>query len=222
MVTVSFSPVGAPWLSVTCWPAAKPTSPPGARMVPPLATCWPISSTSPAVATMSPWLVTAPRPAPLSVSTPPFMKALSVMSSDEATNEPPTFTTPPLPMKTPFWFSRKTLPVDVSVPKMSDWPPPMTRFSVAPWPLAKLTLPPAPIEKVDQSITALVEVWLTVRLVPIGAPMVALPARTDPPVGRTGLAAADVAASAPSATNGGGKQQAERERRRHLPVSVAR
>jgi len=53
---------------------------------------------------------------------------------------------------------------------------------VAPLPLANVTLPPLPIEKPDQSITALRLVWVTVVVEPL-LPIRAVPATTWPPLG---------------------------------------
>ena len=66
---------------------------------------------------------------------------------------------------------------------------PVTRFSVAPEPLRKLTLPPEPMEKVFQLMIALPEDWVTVSPPVVSEPMLAVPAATRPPVGRTGAAA---------------------------------
>ena len=56
-------------------------------------------------------------------------------------------------------------------------------MSVAPVPLLKLTLPPAPIENVCQSTMARAELWSTVTA---DAPLVRVadPATTCPPVGK--------------------------------------
>ena len=61
---------------------------------------------------------------------------------------------------------------------------PVTRLSVAPLPLAKVTVLPAPIENADQSMIALSELWVISRLPAAGVPMSATPAVTVPPLGR--------------------------------------
>ena len=70
-----------------------------------------------------------------------------------------------------------------SWPAIVDRSPPVTRLSVAPVPLLKLTLPPEPIENVCQSTMARAELWSTVT---VDAPFVrvAVPATTCPPVGK--------------------------------------
>ncbi len=72
----------------------------------------------------------------------------------------------------------------------------MTRLSVAPLPLSNWTVPPWPIEKLCQSMTALPELWA----ISVVAPLVVIPAEPAtilPPDGMTWAVAAD--ASTPDA-----------------------
>ncbi len=74
----------------------------------------------------------------------------------------------------------------VSEPSSCEGTLPVTRFSVAPEPLLKLTAPPLPIENVFQLMMAARDDWLMVMLLLAGAPMVAVPEVTLPPVGSAG------------------------------------
>jgi len=69
---------------------------------------------------------------------------------------------------------------------MAETDDPVTRLRVAPEPLLNWTVAPEPIEKPDQLMIALLEVWVTVRLESDAAPMLAEPACTTPPVGKAG------------------------------------
>ena len=69
---------------------------------------------------------------------------------------------------------------------MAETELPVTRLRVAPEPLLNWTVPPEPTEKPDQLMIARLEVWVTVRLEPDAAPMLAEPACTTPPVGSAG------------------------------------
>ena len=118
------------------------------------------------------------------------MKSASGRSRVEATKEPPTLTTPDLPMITPLGLSRKTSPEAVSRPSMAEIVAPVTRLRVAPAPLLNCTVPPEPMEKPCQSMIALADDWLTVSWVGDGAVTAAVPATTLAPVGRVGPARA--------------------------------
>src|SRR5450631_1242686 len=70
---------------------------------------------------------------------------------------------------------------------MVDEVEPVTRLRIADAASGcrNLTLPPAPTEKLFQSMMALVEFWLTVSALPDAAPITAWPDTTVPPRGST-------------------------------------
>nr|WP_246136755.1 hypothetical protein [Nitrospirillum amazonense] len=154
-------------------------------MVPSLVTLRAISRTSPPVEEILPRFLTSASVSPLNSRVPPAMKASLAMSSVLAVKLPPVTTTPLDPTTTPAGLMTYSVPVAFSVPRMVDRLPPVTRFSVAPLPLLKLTVPPWPMEKLFQSMMARWLPWLTVRLP--GPPLILPdPAWKAPPVGRVG------------------------------------
>ena len=71
---------------------------------------------------------------------------------------------------------------------IADDAEPVTRLSVAPEPLLKLTVPPCPTEKLFQLTIALFDDWLIVNVPFAGVPIVAVPDVTVPPLGSAGPA----------------------------------
>nr|WP_316170072.1 MULTISPECIES: hypothetical protein [unclassified Bradyrhizobium] len=167
------SPVG---LSVIASPAPSPTRPSGTVIVPLLDTVPPISPTNaPLAPEIAPALLTAAEaPLPVKIRRPALKSALP-MSSVEATKPPPTCTDPVGVIAMPLGLTRNTCPFALTWPAMVEVVVPVTRLRMAAlefgW--TKLTLFPALTEKLFQSTIALEDVWLIVRVLPAGAPIVA-------------------------------------------------
>src|SRR5438045_5111114 len=106
---------------------------------------------------------------------------------------PPTSTEALGANSTPFGLVRKTWPLEVRRPKISDGLVPVTRFSATEEALGwlKLTQALEPIEKLSHCRIALLVPWSTCSLFGLYV-SVALPAVTRPPVGS---AVAEVCAS---------------------------
>jgi len=103
-------------------------------------------------------LITFAFESPDSVSAlPPCMNAQLQISSVDATNRPPVLITPAGPTTMPCGLITYRLPVAVSLPRIAEGEPPITRFSVVPAPLSNVTLLFLPIEKLFHSMTPRVE-----------------------------------------------------------------
>ena len=118
------------------------------------------------------------------------------MSSVEATSAP-TLTEAPLPNKTPFGLTRKTLPLADRRPRMLDGSEPSTRFSATEslpgW--MKRTASFVPILKLCQLITTFCVLWL-MTVVPAPVLMAAVPDLTTPPTGAANALAPQAMATA--------------------------
>ncbi len=124
------------------------------------------------------------------------MKSRSEMSSVEAVKAA-ALTVPLLVMAMPLGFTRNTCPLALICPAITLVASPVTRFSSADWApgCAMFTALPSPTEKLVQFTTARSECWVMFILPADGAPMVAEPAATSPPVGRSlAMAALEMAA----------------------------
>ena len=138
------------------------------------------------------------------------MKSASVIASVEATN-PPTFTCEVGEKRTPLGLRRKTRPLAVREPWMTEGSAPTTRLSRTERAegCSKWTVWPAPTEKLSQLIAARSVVWRTVMTWPTVA-TAAAPAVT---FGATGKGPAQATPATPRAC-----RKAKRRRR----VGVAR
>src|ERR1700722_14016113 len=98
---------------------------------------------------------------------------------------PPTLTCEPRPKITPLGLSKKTCPLDDSLPSISEGSEPSTRFNATDWALGctKLTCASAPMLKVFQLVTRLALCWVTVMLA-LDCLMLPAPAAILPPVGK--------------------------------------
>src|SRR6478736_2369476 len=111
------------------------------------------------------------------------MKSVSAMFSVDATR-PPTFTVAPLPNSIPFVFTRNTLPLAESLPRIAEGSDPITRFKATealPGCL-NCTASPAAMPKPCQLMMALLLPCVMVVCVPLVL-MAAEPAATTPPTG---------------------------------------
>src|SRR5258706_9054557 len=115
-------------------------------------------------------------------------------------NRPPTSTAALGAKSTPFGLVRKTWPLAVRRPKISEGLLPITRLSAIAEELGwlKLTQAPEPIEKLSHCRIAFCVDWSICILLPLDE-MVALPAVTLPPAGSV---FADVCALASCGANG--------------------
>jgi hypothetical protein len=90
----------------------------------------------------------------------------------------------PAPKMTPLGLMMTMLPLALRLPSIIEAPPLPTRLTVSEWLVGctKFVVSPEPISKPRQSMTALSEDWLTVRVLPMLA-MLAEPAATTPSTG---------------------------------------
>src|SRR5690606_9735112 len=133
----------------------------------------------------------SPPVAPVIARLPPAMNAALSTWPVEAIS-PPTFTSAVPEKSTPFALSTATMPLAVSLPAICEGAvPPVTRFSAIALALgcAKATCASRPISKLFHSMIARFEDCVTSsRADGEGAPIVAVPATTVPPVGNASAA----------------------------------
>ena len=125
------------------------------------------------------------------------MKSASLRFSVDATS-PPTLTCAPWPNSTPLALIRNTLPFAVRLPMITDGSPPITRLSATEFASGwtKSTRCPRAMLKLSQLIAAALVDCATVTE-PAPLVIVALPATTLPPTGKSCACAADAQASEP-------------------------
>jgi len=199
-VTSTPTPGAAESTNITLLPEASSTLPPGVLMMPLASlTAFPEASkmTRPPsgvvgkgnllAVVMVALLITsvAVYPGTASNCIRPARKFAFEILSVEATS-PATSMVAPAPNTTPLGLMRNTRPLDESVPRISETPPPpVTRFmtlEVTPgW--LKRVVSPVPMEKLFQLIIVLGVVVVMVRVLPLVTNGFAAPPTTTPPVG---------------------------------------
>ncbi len=191
--STSRSPYGS---IVNAVPLASATVPRRAVIVPRFATDGAISAARPPSRTVI-WpslaIAASGRPADEKRSRPAMRSSLrrfAVLATSPATS-----TRESRPNTMPYGLTRKTWPFACSRPRICDASLPTTRLRTTAcadgcW---NTTDSPVPMLKLCQSMAALLLVWRTCSAAPAGAPMLAWPATTLPPVGSAPAAHGDVA-----------------------------